>query len=483
MVKESEIAFMMLNLNLGAGFPSTFPSGSGRSKTIKKIPYLGVSTQSEYFGEVKSYYSLKDVADFLGITVPKLKDVRKLNQTLGTQVIEKLCQENRDLKVRAGEIAGLHNFAALCSTSKLQVDILVYLNVLLVLFVEIQSSPMDITERKAAIVGANVLRAIRAKTTDITEVSAFALPNTQGDAGACILKVRVEWANFLFMTTLTRFKNVKDGVVALTTALREQRCEMVISSPCLITLSTSDCRRLCGKEGHQIECQHHVVVKSIDGYIYKLLYNADEKDSFMQFLWIMRTKTAFKNVIYPEVVTPPNRTTVLQKYRCAKFGPLKRAEAKKCLHSFIVGAKSAIDELHAIGVSHNDIRLPNFCFNENFEVILIDLDRVREIGDQYDMFYEEEKKGRSCMYKVNSYCSNGKLTDFMQLGLLVAWILDSELLNYHDRTLTSHAEFIREDEFISTLINKCIFNTDLFNGSAVKKEMTLKEVLSERSEQ
>ena len=124
----------------------------------------------------------------------------------------------------------------------------------------------------------------------------------------------------------------------------------------------------------------------------------------------MQKKTALKNVIYPEDVTPPNYTTVLQKYRCANFGPLNQAEARKCLRSFIVGAKSALDELHGIGLSHNDIRLPNFCFNANFEVILIDLDRVWLIGKLYHMFYKEEKEGRSCMYKVDSNCYNGKHT-------------------------------------------------------------------------
>ena len=476
---------MMLNLNLRSGVPSTYPSGSSLSKAmpIEKIPYFESSTQSEDFGEARIYYSLIDVANFLRIKVHKLKDVRKFNQKLGTEVIEKLCcQENLDLKVRGeGEIVGLRNFSALCSTSILRVDILVYFKELLVLFVEIQSSPMVFTERKAAIVGANVLRSIRAKNTDITEVSAFALPNTQGDAGACILKVQVEWAQFHFMTTLTRFKNIEDGVVALTTALRGQRYEMSLSSPYFITLSTSCCRRLCGKEGHQIECQHHVVVKSIDGYIYKLLYEAEEQQGFGEFLRIMRTKTALKNVIYPEDVTPPNRTTVLQKYRCSKFGPLNQAEARKCLRSFIVGAKSALDELHGIGLSHNDIRLPNFCFNANFEVILIDLDRVWLIGELYPMFYKEEKEGRSCMYKVDSNCYNGKHTDLMQLGLLVAWVLEPEELNYHERTLTSHSKFIREDKFISTLVNTYIFNTDLLYRSAVTDEMTLKKVLNERS--
>ena len=123
-------------------------------------------------------------------------------------------------------------------------------------------------------------------------------------------------------------------------------------------------------------------ILSVDGYIYKLLYEAEEKEVFGHFLRLMRTKTELKSVIYPEGVTPPSFTTVLQKYSCANFGPLNPAEARKCLRNFIIGAKSALDELHGIGLSHNDIRSPNFCFNVDFQVILIDLDRVWSIDEQ-----------------------------------------------------------------------------------------------------
>ncbi len=37
--------------------------------------------------------------------------------------------------------------------------------------------------------------------------------------------------------------------------------------------------------------------------------------------------------------------------------------------------KVALDELHAIGLLHNDVRLPNICFNEQFEPALVDIDR------------------------------------------------------------------------------------------------------------
>ena len=216
---------------------------------------------------------------------------------------------------------------------------------------------------KATIVGANILRSVRTANMDITKVSTFALPNIQEHHGACILEVIVEWDNFRFVTTLIRYKEIDKSLDAIRTALREQSYEVSLSAPYFIPLSASCCKLLCGSEGRQIECQRHVMVKSVDGYIYKLLYEAEEKESFIRFLRLMRTKTALKNVISPEDVTPPNLSTVLlQKYSCAKFGPLNPAEAKKCLRNFIIGAKSALDELHGIGLSHNDIMITEFLF-------------------------------------------------------------------------------------------------------------------------
>ena len=35
----------------------------------------------------------------------------------------------------------------------------------------------------------------------------------------------------------------------------------------------------------------------------------------------------------------------------------------------------ALKQLHSFGYVHGDVRLPNVCFNENFDAVLIDLER------------------------------------------------------------------------------------------------------------
>lgn len=119
MFEESEIAFIMLNLNLGSGIPSYYPSGSNLSKAtpIGKIPYFKTSEQSEDFGETTVYYSLNHVAEALGLASYEMTALRKFNQKF--EVIEELCNGvELNLDVRGeGEVIGLRKFSELCSTS------------------------------------------------------------------------------------------------------------------------------------------------------------------------------------------------------------------------------------------------------------------------------------------------------------------------------------------------------------------------------
>lgn len=73
---------------------------------------------------------------------------------------------------------------------------------------------------------------------------------------------------------------------------------------------------------------------------------------------------------------------------------MKEEDALKCLRSLVTGIKEALDELHLLGFSHNDIRLPNVCFDESYRAILIDIDRINDISEPFDMF----ESSSSCMY-------------------------------------------------------------------------------------
>ena len=43
--------------------------------------------------------------------------------------------------------------------------------------------------------------------------------------------------------------------------------------------------------------------------------------------------------------------------------------ASKCLKHLVKSIKAALDELHGLEFSHNNIRLPNICFDTNYQAV------------------------------------------------------------------------------------------------------------------
>lgn len=67
------------------------------------------------------------------------------------------------------------------------------------------------------------------------------------------------------------------------------------------------------------------------------------------------------------------------RYKAVPHDPLTVDKASLCLHDLLKGLAQAIQEFHQNGYAHQDIRLENVCFNEQYEPVLIDLDRSRRI--------------------------------------------------------------------------------------------------------
>ena len=63
-------------------------------------------------------------------------------------------------------------------------------------------------------------------------------------------------------------------------------------------------------------------------------------------------------------------------YEKVKYGPLQYKDAVKCLYDLLTKLKVVCESLACQSICHNDIRIPNICFNEPFEIVLIDFDKT-----------------------------------------------------------------------------------------------------------
>lgn len=169
---------------------------------------------------------------------------------------------------------------------------------------------------------------------------------------------------------------------------------------------------------------------------------------------------------------------IVLKYSRIHFSPLKAMQALLCLRTLVKGIKKALDELHSLGLAHNDVRLANICFDLSFEAVLIDMDRCYPIAMLHPMFTGSVSTS-SCMYTMQSELQLGSETDYLQLGWLVAWVLDSSGGDYHKRDWKSQKKEVKDDAFISSLVLKGKYQSQLLEESLVRDTQTLAAVLQE----
>ena len=81
-----------------------------------------------------------------------------------------------------------------------------------------------------------------------------------------------------------------------------------------------------------------------------------------------------------------------------KYAPLKVEDIKRQLGYLVMEIQESIAHLHGIGLSHNDVRLKNICFNDNYKSV-IDLERCMKLSDMHPMF-ESDGRTSNCMYSL-----------------------------------------------------------------------------------
>ena len=171
----------------------------------------------------------------------------------------------------------------------------------------------------------------------------------------------------------------------------------------------------------------------------------------------------------------PSTASKVYMYPIVPHSPLEVKDAFKVLRTLSEKIKAALDELHGHGFTHNDVRLPNICFNDQLDAVLIDLDRACEGRTSLVTIID------SCMYDRPRGAGPDFCLDFMQLGWLLAWVLHPQG-NYHQRTWEDLPQSIRNDRFISDLINCGQYSqTKLLESTEIRDTDMFESVLANRS--
>jgi len=255
-------------------------------------------------------------------------------------------------------------------------DVAVWVNNSNLVNIEVNSSPISETVKKVTHGLIELLRVAKAHSIDQNlQLRGFALPKLEVKGLVVRVDVSYDKAKMLFISKFRPCekelfkKELCEAVVYNLTLLKACQAQQSIdegTKRVVLYLAPHDMVRF-GKNAKQCRANMGLLFEAeVDGVTYcfkKPLLKAS------LFIFKKLNNPLDYRIHYEEV-----GSNVFQ-YRKVKYDPLRYEEAEKCLPDLIQKVYKAIDYLfQKEEISHNDLRLPNICFNDNFDVVFIDFD-------------------------------------------------------------------------------------------------------------
>lgn len=286
----------------------------------------------------KALYTLEKIVEELNLNLVRLKDeinkekVLHMSDHVAGKCVESICSDP-NIKIDIDtEIKGISQF------SPQKADVNVYSDQyrkVLASSYDVQSSPMEFTEKKAVLRAANLIRLLRNSDKDFSQVTVFTLPNLEEKS--CIVEITVNWKQCRFFYKLTCHDQVKEGINRISEIFDLYSKKKGIPpipasvSSHFIKLNSQECQLLCacGSISEQLSSPTHIVVECTTS-VHKVLYEPTE--------WGAKLLVGLSamHVIQPVEETQHRIQEIFfYKYSRVKYGPIKAEDARKCLKALV----------------------------------------------------------------------------------------------------------------------------------------------------
>ena len=458
-----------------AGLKSPWSSDLSKVLPMKKAHMFNVYGEV-YEADKHECFSLNDLAMHVASQyrkAPSTHDQAK-NENLAKWVIG--CVLN-DVNLKTDkEVEGVRKLPPMVTSPIKRCDVTVFTNdeKKVLLQVEVQSSSMKQAVTKAIYCAADMIRFLRYSNKEFKNLIVFVLPKMSEKLSA--MKITVLWENLHFNCFLKVITSVEEVCHELMIGVKENRKnvpqlpECLEKFPYLLPLSNDDLSLFqeVGREDLnpvQLSSAFHIMVD--DGSsIHKLVFDETEWQA-LTMVEKARATQQIKHFIVPRSQLKLNNKYIFT-YLKVPHGPLSPDNAHRFLRTFVEKVNEALTELHGVGLSHLDVRLPNICFDNEFNAVLIDVDRSEECNVYPGISSEME----GCMYQKPELLLQkdftGERLDYIQLGWMVAWILDSsKITDYNERVWEKQCRAIQNDHFLNELVNKGTYNQSYLEDSMV----------------
>ena len=361
--------------------------------------------------------------------------------------------------------------ASITASTIFKPDVAILWNFVPAILFEINSSSMSKTITKLFTNLMDLLRYIRHFDTSITSWIGFTFPKDEADSTnnfAC--KVEVVWDECKFVCNVTSLtmemiKEMVQETFGKQIQLAQQLKINPSPEPFLVPLSKQDLDFIQGKLKDyacttlkQVKSKFSILLTN-GTYYFKLPGNLSHQSALKNLvIKYHQMNPTDRDEFDKHLVLPFHSLTDpidLFVFRAMKYR-LTEHVAKQCLPDLAGGMIDGLDFLHRLGLAHLDVRLPNVCVGEDYNIKLIDFDRSSSRDDV-------SKYGEHFMYTYETEERKVQHLDWKQFGLLM-FTLSSYNGDKRQSKLTKGD--IPEDisPFLGSLIFHHTYDSDLMNN-------------------
>lgn len=268
--------------------------------------------------------------------------------------------------------------------------------------------------------------------------------------GNGVVKLQLEWCDdqlqFIVTKTWIPFEQLKEVLFsAVQVEIANIRSLPHMRSTHKVPLTTSFVHETFGNTACQMESGESIVVMNMPDrvvYKYPLEYRSQSR---LNELW---AKTMVTDCEFTRFLVPHGKLKRgYFEFKLLK-PPIKVQLALAMLVKYVSGVVLALKEFHEFGMAHLDVRIENVCFDQDNNIVLVDLDRSQQVDNVVRSVTTKE----SLMYPVIRGWTY-RNWDWRQLALMIVHILGPRSSNDYHTVEPNFSTPSLDHVFLKTLYN------------------------------
>ncbi len=316
-----------------------------------------------------------------------------------------------------------------------------------VVLIEVESSSnVESTVAKLSIGLMSQLLYLRRRGMFIDKVKGFFMPVNEGYAEEVTGTFVDENIRFVFNRKALKRDEVEDSIVQ---AWRNQKnlVPLLSNSFLCLPINPQSIQRCFGENAVQVRSGLSIVIHDSEKKLY-FKYSLESNDPEMLLMY-KRNRPALS--VYPVGLFTAFNRPFFQFPEM--LPPIKKHDvtSSAILIELVNGTIQALQELHELGIAHNDVRLENICFRPTDHTpVLIDFGRSCDVSESL----WSGGFGNSTMLEFHEESWIAGKLDFRQVSIMITYIQSTNAsIDYHQIKVNDQAHQFLQQMFFQGMLN------------------------------